>query len=868
MDASGDKATISSETPSSWERALESQEQSFKNEIEDLKEDHAAEVGELRETIAKLEAESKAAKSRKAYVEKNAKKMLGKKDVELSKRQALFEAAQSEISSKDIILHESRVNIERLERESAYSSSRYAALQNQHSYTQEWEVAPLRQEVARLALLSLDYEQRIAAQSTRILILQAQGEAQPNVAELQARLTGACTQRDSFKAQFEKCQQLFHQAINELNQAKDQINSQHVRLCGYRYEHEDDPAFGAQTDGLIKQKDEEYRLLEKKANDTFLLWKKGNESHEHEKIMLDARIEELKGTIDNLEGDLNFAQEESARLTSVAEEYIAKAEMQTEKADEMQAALYEASQKTVTGLKKKLKNREIQLANCEKTLFQQRAEVQVRDMMLEKKDSELRALEGEKIDAERAVENMESKLEFREADFRDELDAKDQDIQHANKQIEELQLDICAIAQSEEASSAARTIAGFQSQNLQLRQQIENLEAEQYQKAYERQNKDFHEATCAASSELNSKIQQQNWENAQQEIEKLKRHIELIGQGCDPEKFDLARDYDELRKKKDALMRMLFEKTESMTTTMDEHTAGTQEKLHDAQAQIRLLRELAENLCVYLREAWSVGAQDGKLSLEEYQAAADRLVNLDEIQAAVRSMTADLPDEEIQGNTDGDEADFAIYDDNEAPVGDQENDADEGVASDRPLNIPPSTLPDPWEYITGSHQLNQPQPTPESDLRAPSSCPDEHTPDESQNQPGLKVTLDYTTSSSDWYTVESSQDASGPANHCIQSDPDQGAEPKTEHEEGPEEELISPSALALQQNLLSVERGWILTQSPRYEWGHEYLTNEDLAQAWADFHGYDQGSAEPAASTEGPEPRIFEEGDPDYPHDD
>lgn len=696
VNASADKASIVSHTPSSWERALESREQSFKNEIEDLREDHAAEVDELKEKIAKLETESKTAKSRKNYVEKNAKKMLAKKDDELIRQKGMLEAAQSEILLKDTSLHESRVKIDQLGQESADSSSQHAALQSHYSYTQELEVAPLRQEVARLTSLRQSYEQRIAAQSTQILILQVQSEAQPNVAELQARCKEASTQRDTFKAQFEKCQQLFHQTMEELNKAKEQINSQHVRLCGYRYEHEDHPAWGAQTDGLLKQKDEEYCLLEKKANDTFLLWKKGNESHEHEKIMLNVRIEELKGRIDNLEGDLNFAQDESARLISIAEECIAKAEAQTENPNEISRKLYGASQKTVAGLKKKLKHRGIQLGNCEKYLSQQRAELQVRDLTLEKKDSELRVLESEKIDTERAVENLESKLAFREADFKDELNAKDQDLQYANHQIEELRLDICAIAQSEEASSAERTIVNFQSQNSQLRQHIENLEAEQHQKEYEWSNKDFHEATCAASSELNSKVQQQNWENAQLEIENLKRHIELIGQGCDSEKFDLARDYDELRKEKDALEQILCEKTERMTVTTQEYTAGTKEEVRNAQAQIRTLGELAENLCAYLRDAWFVGAQDEKMSLEEHQTAVDRLVNLDEIEAAVRSLTADLPEEDGE-DMEEDGLDNSIHENAEASAGDQENEVHEGEADDRPLNIPPSTLPDPWE---------------------------------------------------------------------------------------------------------------------------------------------------------------------------
>ncbi|KAL9014236.1 MAG: hypothetical protein Q9180_008962, partial [Flavoplaca navasiana] len=53
----GDGASVKSSTPSAWERAMESREQSFQIEIEDLKDDHAAEVGKYKEIVAKLEKE-------------------------------------------------------------------------------------------------------------------------------------------------------------------------------------------------------------------------------------------------------------------------------------------------------------------------------------------------------------------------------------------------------------------------------------------------------------------------------------------------------------------------------------------------------------------------------------------------------------------------------------------------------------------------------------------------------------------------------------------------------------------------------------------------------------------------------------------
>ncbi|KAL8840551.1 MAG: hypothetical protein Q9170_001304 [Blastenia crenularia] len=665
VDIVADAKTVRSQTPSSWERALESREQYFKNEIEDLKEDHAAEVDEMKETINQLEKLVKAAKSRKDFVEKNAKKIAGKKDAEIAQQKSLVEAADSEILSKDVALQENEQKTIRLEEQLNHANQR--RLEVQYSSVQQWAISPLQKEVVRLTSLNRVAEEQIAQHSLQILILQAQNQNQPNIAELQARLSEACKERDSFEAQFEKIQQLYYQTIDEHNKARAQISNQLYRLQGYQAENDDFPAHGAQTDNLLKQKDEQYQLLEKKANDTFMLWKKGNDDHEYEKIMLNARIEQLKGRIDNLEGDVSLAQDETARLTAFAEE-------RSVDSSDIFRALYEASQKTVAGLKEKLGNQGTQLANCERSLAQQRTEVQIRDLLLAKKDSELRTLNNEMLDVERKVENDEPGAVFQEADLKDALDTKDDELQVAKAEIQELQRTLEAIASSADSPAAAKTLANFQANVIELREHIGILENDRIQKKYERSNRDFHEATTAAQGEYSSRILQKNWELAQQEIVALKKQIECINKGCDPEKFELAQKYDELRQEKETLEQMLCAQMESMTVTLEEHTVNTK-ALH---ARVRLLSQLSERLCASLREAWA-----GEEQAEDYQLeiATERQITLDAIEAAIQVTIAGLPDEDFEADMNSEQAGFDIHEDAGDFSGAQGGHSEEGEIS-------------------------------------------------------------------------------------------------------------------------------------------------------------------------------------------
>lgn len=779
-----------SQCTTSWERALESQEQTYKNEIEDLREDHAAEVEELNNTISKLQADAKAVSDRKAYIEKIAKKNADKKDAELVRQKALLEAANAEISTKDTTIQEQGMKIDYLKRVSSNSRSRIAELQELHCDTQQWEVMPLQQEVARLTSVNVDQQKYINVQTTQLFNLQSQIQNQPIIAQLHA-------QSKIHKAQYEHTQRLYHNTIHELVKAKDQLNAQHVRLCQYHEEHEDD----AKTDRLL-QKDEQYQLLEKKANETFLLWKKGNESHKNEKILFGATIEELRTRIDNMEGGINFLQDENARLTFIIEEYI---KVQTENMDLVLMELYDASKKTVNALKEKLGNQNIQLANVEKDLSEQRAEVKLRDLMLEKKEAEVRTLAEEKIDAERAVENMESMVEFREANLKNELENKDNELEIANARIEELLLSPSGIE------------ARYRLEISKLHQHIDGMRAAERQRAVEKHSRDFHETSCAQVNALTWKVHAKNWENAQLEIIDLKKRIQLMNQGCDPEKFELAQKYEELKEERDFLEQKLFEKMEVMTETLEKHVAATKAKARATQEEMRYMGEVAGNLCQYLKDAWSADFLAEELSPEERQ---NRLTLLENVEDGIHRMMAGLLVHEDEAEEVGQAEEITIHDNNDDPRrATNKDDTVERRDDDIiPLHILASQLSDPWPFIRGN-QTSQPS--------TPSSA----------NRSGQTFTADYTTSSSEYQTAMSENGMPPHSNNHRQFSPPQDHQPTHRHL-NVEAELISPLAFQIQQSNLPIQQGWTVT-SPGLN--HEYIYADDTAHDHYHHHTHPYG---------------------------
>ncbi|KAL8748611.1 MAG: hypothetical protein Q9184_007189, partial [Pyrenodesmia sp. 2 TL-2023] len=522
MNAASDIAGSEAEDDITWEAAFKSREQV-----------HEVELAGLLDKIAVLEKEAKNAKVRKETVAKAAKRNVEKvekeRDVfkdELEQQKERTKAAEQGI-------------IDNLQRQLAHAQHRYSALETQSSVMRAKEVAPLQQEVARLTALNREYAQYKSVQAAHIA---NRASTHRDVSELQAQLAQACEDRKTNQTRFECAEQMFHEMAQMLQEARIQMNTQRIRLNQYAYENEDFPARGAQADGLIQKMKTDYHDLEKKANAMFELWKKGQESMKHNQIMHDAAIEESNFKIDNLEALLNRAQEESDSLRTDAEKYFAQVKEGTVPESGLAAlqVLYENSKKTISALKTKVGYQHIQVTNVEGALARERAEVRKLSQKLDKKESELGKLDEEKILAERAVEDLESKIELSKGGFEHDMRAKDEQLQYAKEEIVVLEGDLLSIAQSGDRSDLRTTIAHQRCQITNLENRVQDLWHEKCQREHEQKQFDEHEAQCIGTNAYCTRISELNYENALTEIERLKKHIELIGQGCDPEKFEIA----------------------------------------------------------------------------------------------------------------------------------------------------------------------------------------------------------------------------------------------------------------------------------------------------------------------------------------
>ncbi|KAL8729694.1 MAG: hypothetical protein Q9181_004907, partial [Wetmoreana brouardii] len=521
IEGSADKSSVDSQTPSAWERALESQEQSFQNEIQDLREDHEAEVERYKNKITGLERDVKAAKDRKDYIQNLAKKREAEKDEEIALQNRELATAyadnddkEAELKVKNSEIEEKDAKIKRLEDWTVYQSSLYSELKHEQTSTQ---------------MLLMD---------------------QPDVTELQSALAEACRERDSSKADLQQCNQVWNQTLGELNQAKELIMSQNVRLQIYMNDHEDHPSPLAEGSTLLKKSQEQYHELEKKANDCFDLWKSDAKKHGNEKIMLKSEIEQRLGMINNLEGANVLAMKEVARLTDILNRNVIANQVGSLDPHTMLQEMYEASQETVHELKMKNAQQQSQIAANEKENHQQKLTIRLRERALDDKNAELKDLSDAKFEAEREIDNLNTKVDMRDLAVKEDADTKEEQIQWANKHIGDLEAHIESLMQPGLGGGSNDIEACHQEAIFNLQQRIVALEAENneyFERQAAQRNKDMHDGQCAAQGEINLKIYQDNWQNSQEEIAKLKQHIELIGQGCDPEKFEIAKDCSRLR---------------------------------------------------------------------------------------------------------------------------------------------------------------------------------------------------------------------------------------------------------------------------------------------------------------------------------
>ncbi|KAL8923691.1 MAG: hypothetical protein Q9208_004443 [Pyrenodesmia sp. 3 TL-2023] len=657
VNSSSDMAGSEAEDDTTWKAAFESREQV-----------HEIELGGLLDRIAELEKEAKDAKVRKETFAKAAKRNVDKvkkeRDVvkdELKQQKERTKAAE-------------QGSIGNLQRQLAHAQHRYSALETENSVVRAKEVAPLQHEVARLTALNREYAQHKSVQTAQYA---NNASAHPDVSDLQAQLVQACEDRDANKVRFERAEQAFHGMAQLLQEARIQMNTQRIRLSEYAYEKEDFPARGAQADGLIQKMKADYHDLEKKANAMFELWKKGQESIKHKQIMHDAAIEDSNFKINNLEALLNRAEEESRSLRDDTEEYFAQVKEGTVPESDLSALrmLYDNSKKTINALKTKIGYQHIQVTNVEGALARERAEVRKLNQKLDKKDSEFSKLDEEKILAERAVEDLESKIELSKGGFEHDMEAKDEQLRYAKEEIEVLKGDLLSIAESGDRSDLGTIIADQRCQITKLENRVQDLWYEKCQREYEQKQFDDHEAQCIGANAYYTKINEVNYEHALTEVERLKKHLELIGQGCDPEKFELAQKYDELEHANELLQQDLeVQKAYYVGQLQDDlvRLTDAKKRCDGVLSRVHMLKDVSEQLCQHLRAAWmgELGT-DREITAEMQQAAVDRLQYLDSVEQAIH-VVRDGPHTRGLVVTADDEAEALIQDASLEPAGDDQ----------------------------------------------------------------------------------------------------------------------------------------------------------------------------------------------------
>ncbi|KAI4231743.1 MAG: hypothetical protein LQ349_005417 [Xanthoria aureola] len=593
-----DRASIKSKSPCAWERAMESQKQSFQIEIEDLKEDHAAEVGELNERIAKQEKQAEAAKKRKAYVEKIANKKIA--DIKKSKVAeetyfaGLLDAAECTMSNKlrekDEQLQDQNDQLWRkdamIKRQNELvvtTSSKNTELQHEYDYAKLYIIGPLQQEVARLRALSQENGEKISYQLSQITFLQdTHTRLQNSQPQLMIQLAEVCNERDQYKAAFEHYRGLYEQTNTHLIAAQHDIHEKEQRLNDFNYTHEDAPHL-TEADGLLAKTREAYQSLEKKANECLFREQEGRKRHEQDKRFWLLDGEQKQKMIDNLGAKVVQLESWNTRLTNDLEQRI-----MSEQVDDRQPSLYEGSKQRIGELQSYISQQELQIAAQDREIHQHKTTISLQTQTLEEKNMEIQDLQESKIHAERQIEEIQTQSDEKEIVSATELQQATDDIDWYQSQNRNLQAQIHNMVDD---GVPATLIETHQAEIQTLQQHIADLQTEVQNHLRQQQNqhaKDWHDANAAALSERSDQILRLNWENANAEVAKLKDEIAVLlrhqGGGGVSERHG--------------------EDTERLQERLDKSVQETQNVVAD----VFVLRELAGAMWTSLRDT---GVRDG-----------------------------------------------------------------------------------------------------------------------------------------------------------------------------------------------------------------------------------------------------------------
>ncbi|KAL9016093.1 MAG: hypothetical protein Q9185_006560 [Variospora sp. 1 TL-2023] len=859
-------------------------EQPQDSDVEDLEDEEVsnleATIATLETKIEEIEARAKNEKSHKETAQRIGKKKVDALTKELARQKeqlkdalsenisnkAELDAARFKIASMDDELRERQDRIARLVELEEEMVDEYQKLYTIHTNVEAAQQAsPLQQEVARLTSLNFEQHQQISAQTDQIATFQQQ------LPSIQSDLLSATAQVDRYKA-------IAAHTCSELQQAQCTLKKQQDQLRNYCAEHEIFPVHGAHTDGLLQKQNERYRSLEKEANKAFLQMKEMKAHHEHEKIMLKATNEDSRKRVDNLERKVILAEDEAERLSGIVYEYVEAGGTAAPEEEVLRRSLA-ASEKTVEDLKSRFRFQGIQLGNVEKALVDQRAEVQHRDLWLAEKDAALHAAREENQDAQGALDDKELQSASDKQALQETIDAKNQELADAleevrscNDTIVELTEDLHALARSSTSvsSDAAKVVELRHVQIEELREQVRGLEAQipppgsseqQHHhpavgstQQHEQQFDLVTEAEISLYYETALERCRRERDDARSQLQQLQGHIALIGQGCDPEKFDIFERCGKLEKERDAL-RAEKQATDSRLGALEEEMATTFEDagkvIADRNMRVRVLVNLVRQMAESLKEAWFAGG-DGVVAGSDSKEQV-----LEYVGDVVRDMLAGIPaaaqDEE---NANDEEQDHG---------GEYNNTVEERVQEDETAadGFASTNLPSYYSSSTSSAP-----PPPPQQLHAENFTPPPPTATDSEidayldalimlrssrdNNNTIRTT---TTSEEDEEAAQLSyvENAYGPAedydvalitsrrplpNNNNKNNNDTGV---CEEEAEAEAEIISPEVQYMRLNRLARELGGMVAVNPEcVEWGHVWwcYAVDEWWEGAAQQHGF------------------------------
>ena len=556
----GDRASIKSSTPSAWERALESREQSFQIEIEDLKDDHAAEVGKYKEVIAKLEKEAESLRNRKQYVAEVAKKNVARieqeRDNEVIYWSGLLDASESENSSKLWEMNEQlREKDQQLKHKHDDIQQKDAMIKRQNDWavtTAAWnsqlkaeyedakihETRRLQQEIDRLTALNIENEHQIADQFSQINFLRTtQVRVHDSGDQLLSKLLEAFRERDQYKTHMQSYGDRYEQTLGDLMAARKVIHHQNQRLQKFNFENEDVPHLTEAADLLEKTK-EAYRQLEKKANECLYREQQVRKEYARAEMSWKLGDERKQKQIDNLEAKIVLLENWNERLVDDLER-----RSEGTQDGELNGLIpfpREASRQSTEELRSHVSRQEAQIVAQDTEIHRHKVTIFQHTRLLEEKDNEINDLREENLDAERQIEEIQTKADEREIVSTHEMQKAVDDIDWLQTQHQNHQAQIQTMT---ERGLSVALIEIHQAEIQELQQYIANLENEflTYRAQQQEQiNKDWHDANAAALSERATQILRLNWEDANEELKKLKNEIAILRQGGDPASFEIV----------------------------------------------------------------------------------------------------------------------------------------------------------------------------------------------------------------------------------------------------------------------------------------------------------------------------------------